>query len=92
MQLVGAKNWFIQKPFLLRSLGYGSLGGAIASALIWGGVDYSNSKIEDLSLLQNTEMMYALFCFLLLLGMFVAITSTYFSMRRYLRMSLDDLY
>jgi cell division transport system permease protein len=92
MQLVGARNSFIQRPFLLRSLTFGALGAVIAALMIWGGMNYVNSKVEDLALLQNNEMIFLLFGFLLVVGVLVTLVSTYISMRRYLRMSLDDLY
>lgn len=92
MQLVGAKSWFIQKPFLFRSTAYGFLGGVIASGILWGLVNYANTKIEDLSLLQNKDYFILLLLVLLILGVLVAVLSTFFSMNKYLKMSLDELY
>jgi cell division transport system permease protein len=92
MQLVGARNWFIQRPFLFRSLGYGILSGILASALIWGLINYANRSIEDLVVLQNQESLMSLMISLLFVGMIVAVTSTFFSIRKYLKMSLDELY
>jgi cell division transport system permease protein len=92
MQLVGAKRWFIQRPFLTRACGYGLLSGLLASGLTYALVNYASEKIEDLVLLHNKELMLFLMVTLLLLGMIVATTSTYFSMRKYLKMSLDELY
>jgi cell division transport system permease protein len=92
MQLVGAKRWFIQRPFLMRALTYGMLAGGIASAAIWSLVNYGNKEIEGLAELMNTQNMLMLMVVLLMLGMLVAFTSTFLSIRRYLRMSLDELY
>lgn len=92
MQLVGARKWFIQRPFLLRAMGYGLLSGILASLLIWALINYANQNIEDLIVLQNKERMAMLMGCLLLMGILVAVTSTFFSIRRYLRMSLDELY
>ncbi len=92
MQLVGARKWFIQRPFLTRALGYGFLGAAIATALLWSLANYAQQKIEDLSLLHNQQDFFILSGLLLFIGMTVATLSTLFSMQRYLRMSLDDLY
>ena len=49
MQLVGAKKWFIQRPFLIRAIGYGLLSSIIASALLWGFSIYAQKRITDLS-------------------------------------------
>jgi cell division transport system permease protein len=92
MQLVGAKKWFINKPFILRAAGYGFLAATLASLSLWGLTQYANTKIEDLILLQNNSQLLLLSCVLLVIGMLVAVASTYAAMRRYLRMSLDELY
>jgi cell division transport system permease protein len=92
MQLVGAKRWFIKWPFLLRALVYGLFAGVLASGGLWVLLRYANSKIEDLSLLMNTQNLVILMLALLVLGMLVAVISTYFSIRKYLKMSLDELY
>ncbi|MDH4058044.1 MAG: permease-like cell division protein FtsX [Cyclobacteriaceae bacterium] len=92
MQLVGAQRWFIQRPFLLRSLVYGLLAGIFSAASIWAVLNYANREIEDLSLLMNFESILFLMGTLLLLGMLIAFFSTYFSIRKYLKMSLDELY
>ncbi len=92
MQLVGAKNWFILKPFLYRACGYGLLAGIIASALLWSLSHYAQTRIADLSLLHNQNQFVSLLALLLIIGMVVAVLSTLLSIRRYLRMSLDQLY
>jgi cell division transport system permease protein len=92
MQLVGARKWFIIKPFLIRAGGYGLLAGAIATSLLLGLTRYAQSKIEDLSLLHNQTQFMALVVVLLVIGATMAIISTFFSINRYLRMSLDQLY
>lgn len=92
MQLVGARKWFIQRPFLIRAFAYGILSGLIASAGIWMMVNYANKNIEDLVLIQNKDRMVTLSICLIVIGMIVAVTSSYFAIRKYLRMSLDELY
>jgi cell division transport system permease protein len=92
MQLVGAKNWFIQRPFILRAAGYGLLSGAIASVLMVVMSDYARNKIEDLNLLHREDQFYVLLAFLIFIGVVVAVISTFFSIRKYLKMSLDQLY
>src|SRR3990170_46984 len=44
MQLVGAKKWFIQRPFLARAIGYGLLSSVIASVIIWLVSDYARRE------------------------------------------------
>jgi cell division transport system permease protein len=92
MQLVGAKNWFIQRPFIVRAAGYGLLSGLLASAIMWLLSDYARTKITDLNLLHREDQFYALLGTLTVLGIVVAVVSTFFSIRKYLKMSLDQLY
>jgi len=92
MQLVGAKRWFIQRPFLFRAAGYGLLAGALTSALLWALSDYSQKKLPDIMLVHNQRHFLLLLAMLLGVGMVVAVVSTFFSIHRYLKMSLDELY
>jgi cell division transport system permease protein len=92
MQLVGAKKWFIQRPFLVRAAGYGLLGGVLASGTIWLVSDYAQNQLADLKVLHNQEQFMILLAILLIIGIIIAVLSTFFSIRKYLRMSLEELY
>lgn len=92
MQLVGAKNWFIQRPFILRAAGYGLLSGVIAAGLMWILSDYARRRIIDLNLLHREDQFYILIGFMILMGLVIAVISTFLSIRKYLKMSLDELY
>jgi cell division transport system permease protein len=92
MQLVGATKWFIQRPFLFRAAGYGLLGGSVASGLLWLLTNYAQQRIPDLKALHQQQEFASLLLFLLAIGMILTVTSTLLSIRKYLRMSLDELY
>lgn len=92
MQLVGARRSFIQRPFLMRAAGYGLMSGLIASAFMWLVSDYAQREVKDLQVLHDQEQFLILTGILLVIGMLVAVVSTYFSIRKYLRMSLEELY
>ncbi len=92
MQLVGAKKWFIQRPFLYRAAGYGLLSGLLAALLLWSISTYAQGKIPDLSLLHNPSQFSILLVILAVMGIIVAVVSTFFAIQKYLRMSLDELY
>lgn len=92
MQLVGAKSWFIQRPFLYRAIAHGLLAGVIASLLLIGLIMFGNRRIEDLQLIQNTERLITLSVILLFTGMLVALLSTFRAVNKYLKLSLDQLY
>lgn len=92
MQLVGAKSWFIQRPFLFRAAIHGLAAGLLACALVVGMVYFANQRIESLQLIQNKSRMTALLGSLILMGIFVAVLSTYRAVNKYLKLSLDELY
>lgn len=92
MQLVGARKWFIQRPFLVRAAGYGLLSGLIAGCSLWLVSDYAQERVADLVVLHDSEQFLILLSVLLVMGMLVAVISTFLSIRKYLKMSLEELY
>lgn len=92
MQLVGATSRFITGPFLRRSIWYGFLAGAFASIVLFLLMMYANQHIEDLQQLQDTKNLAILFGSLILIGISVGYLSTWRAVRKYLKMSLDELY
>jgi cell division transport system permease protein len=92
MQLVGAKSWFIQRPFLFRAAIHGLAAGLLAAGLITGLVYLATERIEVLQLIQNRSRMTVLLGSLILMGIFVAVLSTYRAVNKYLKLSLDELY
>ena len=92
MQLVGATDWFIQKPFLGRGVLQGLLAGVIASILLLGIQQIAIREIEDLAVLQDFQKLAFLCIFVIFLGILIGILSTYQSMYRYLRTDLEELY
>jgi cell division transport system permease protein len=92
MQLVGATSFFIQRPFLNRAAWQGIMSGLIASALLFGLMQYAYHEITELSLLKDEEQMYLLMIALVVIGCIIGFLSSYRAIRKYLRMSLDELY
>lgn len=92
MQLVGATNGFIQRPFLWRGIVQGFLAGLIATGLLIGLQQLANQNIEGWAMLQELDKIGLMFAGLLVLGMIIGLISTFQAVHRYLRMSLDELY
>lgn len=85
MRLVGAKAGFIARPFRLRSLAYGALGGVVASLLtaitIW---TFDNQLTLDLTASRHL-LWYAIIALALILsGMLIAYLATAITVRRYI--------
>ena len=92
MQLVGATSSFIQRPFLYRSMFYGFFAGVLACGIIYGFTVYMNSIIEGLEELQDMNGFLILFSLILIMGIIVGYFSSLRAIRKYLKMSLDELY
>ena len=92
MQLVGATRGFIRKPFLVRAFIFGILAGILASAILYGLLEYTKGNIEGFAALQNTELMLLLFAGLSIMGGLLSGFSTLRAVNKYLNMSLDELY
>ena len=92
MQLVGATKGFIRWPFLKRSLIYGLVSGILASGIIFGIIEFAQNQIDDLDKLYAEEPLFILFAVLIFLGLLISYLSTLSSMRRYFKISLDELY
>lgn len=92
MQLVGAKSSFIQKPFLWRSMTHGMLAGLLSASILFGLIYYGGKNLPELTNLFDINTLIILFCGLIVIGGLVGLTGTYFSVRKYLKMSLDELY
>jgi len=92
MQLVGAKSSFIRKPFLLRSILHGIVGALIASSLLFMLAEYAYTKVNELLLLKDNNLMIILVGILVVLGAVIGFFSSLRSVNKYLKLSLDELY
>ena len=92
MQLVGAKASFIQRPFLMRSVWHGLFAGVFASLAVLVFLQFANREIEDLANLQSNSSLVILCALLLILGVIIGLGSTYRAIKKYMRLSLDELY
>ena len=92
MQLVGATRGFIKRPFLLRAVLYGFIGGIISSILLILLLAFANKRIPELTSIQNNERIVIVLGSLVVLGIFVTFISTYRAVSKYLQLSLDELY
>lgn len=92
MQLVGATQSFIRKPFLIKGVLHGLYSGVIAIALLLSVLFISEHEIPEIILLQNFEHFTILFIFILLVGALISWWSTFIAVKKYLRMKLEDLY
>ncbi|MCS7005061.1 MAG: ABC transporter permease [Cytophagales bacterium] len=92
MQLVGATPWFIKKPFLQRAIYQGIVGACIAIVLLSLVLWFFYTFLEELRVLNVKWGIFVIYISLLFLGGLICGASAYFSVSRYLKMKLDQLY
>ena len=92
MQMVGATRWFIAKPLNVRAIVNGAISAIIAIALVYGVIVVAEKFLPDLKALHDNGLLLILFLSLILIGITITLFSTYRSVRKYLRMKLDELY
>jgi cell division transport system permease protein len=92
MQLVGATDGFITRPFIQRGLWQGVLAGLIASGGLMLALEAAMQNISELQLLQDPIRLATLCAGLLVLGALIGLISTFQAVHRYLGLSLDELY
>ena len=92
MKLVGASWSFIRRPFMTRHIWIGVLASAMADALLIGMafflVKYERGLLEIITPAVMLTVMSAVFVF----GIAITSLCAYFSINKYLRMKVGDLY
>jgi cell division transport system permease protein len=92
MQLVGATQAFIRRPFMLKGIRDGLIAAVIALLMIFGVINMAQSQLPDLTEMNDVNSYFLLAGTVLFLGISISLLSTYFAMRRYLRLHSDDLH
>lgn len=92
MQLVGATNSFIRKPFLKQTIGFGIIAAILANVLITIIVYYfTREYTEFISLLKLNDLII-IYAVVLILGIILPSLATCFAVNKYLRMNKNNLY
>ncbi len=94
MELVGATPFFIIRPYVLQTAIIGLVAGFLADALIVGTVHLAIQQLPFLIEAFSGRLIYFVLTGILLplWGAFFAGLSSYFSVRHFLKMKLEELY
>lgn len=92
MQLVGATQGFIRRPFVLTGIKHGIYGAVIAILLLVGLLNFAQKQLPELKELQDERMLLYLFGLVIVMGIIISWISTSLAVRKYLRLKSDDLY
>ena len=92
MQLVGATQHFIRKPFIIKGVLSGIYGAIISIALLIALLSILQTNYPEIFSLQGVDLYLIVFGIVLLLGIIFSWISTFFAVRKYLNIKTDNLY
>jgi cell division transport system permease protein len=92
MELVGASWGFITKPYIRKGVWNGVISALLALAMIGGMWFFIQKSYPDFNILLKSPLFLGGALGLILLGVLISWVSTYYVVKKHLRMRLDDLY
>ncbi|MCB0395669.1 MAG: permease-like cell division protein FtsX [Flavobacteriales bacterium] len=92
MQLVGATQGFIRRPFLANGVIQGIFASLIAVVLLLSILFYLRAEYPEVFTIAEPDLLLPLFGGIVFIGISISWISTFFSVRRFLRLKADDLY
>ena len=92
MQLVGATESFIRRPFVKSGISQGFFGAILADILLIIMMYWLNKRIPELALIQSTEITVCICFGIVVIGIILASISTATALRKYLNAHIDKLY
>ncbi len=91
MQLIGAKQSFIRKPFILQSFLQGIIGGTLAGVAVYFTYVFFKNDLM-LQAVLDIKIIVIVFLIIILFGIFITFLSTVLAVYKYLRIRNDYLY
>lgn len=92
MQLVGATQSFIRRPFVINGIYRGIVGAICANAMLVGVLFFIRNQVPEMIGQEQIEIVAILFIIVILLGIVISWISTALAVRRYLRLNMEELY
>jgi cell division transport system permease protein len=92
MQLVGATTAFISRPFIIKSVWNGFYSALITIAMLMGLIYTAQNNFPELIGLNDIQLFIQLFAMVMIAGVGITFLSTYFAVKKYLKIQTDDLY
>jgi len=92
MRLIGATQAFIRKPFIWRGIAQGLISAFLSIALLIAILYKFHDYYPELINIKNIDLYLILFGGVITIGIIISWWSSSLSVRRYLRMKIDNLY
>lgn len=92
MQMVGANNTFIRKPFLQQSIFMGIYGALIANIILLFGIYSYKKELQGIIATNDIATLGIVFLLVLIFGLIISYFSTYFAVNKFLKLKFDELF
>ena len=92
MQMVGASNSLIRKPFLKQSLLLGIYGSVLANLILFAAVFSYQKELHGIIALNDLNSTGLVFLIVIALGLLFSLISTYFAVNKFLKMKFDEMF
>ena len=92
MQLVGATQQFIRKPFVVQGILRGIVSALIANTFIFAAWYFLNKEFPEVFDIKDVKLFGSLFIVVIALGVMISWVSTAMAVRKYLRIKTEHLY
>lgn len=92
MQMVGASNSFIRKPYLQQSIFLGIYSAIIANFVLFIGIYSYKKELLGIVSINNMTTLGLVFILVFSFGLIISFFSTYFAVNKFLRLKFDELF
>lgn len=92
MQLVGATECFIIKPFLKTFMSQGFIAAILSLTLITTVLMGMNNFMPEMSIFNGNRYIVIIYVFVIILSLLLTMLSTFIAMKKYLNADIDKLY
>ena len=92
MRLVGATNYFIQKPFLEKSIYEGVYSSIFAVFLLMGSINLVQKEIASILNINDIKNIGIVFILIFTFGLLISFFSTYFAVKKHIYQKQNKLY
>jgi len=92
MRLVGAKNSFIQRPFLVKGMYQGIYSSIFAIFMLIGSIQLIQSETASMLNITDLKIIGLIFSLIFIFGFFLSWVSTFFAVRKFIKQNESELY
>lgn len=92
MQLVGAKPFFICKPFVVSGVWFGFFGSMFANMLLLASIYFLQKEVGSVVDIMNREVIICMVVSVVAAGIVLSLVSSWMSVLKYLNKDMNELY